>query len=46
MIRNAYWSSRKVPVILVKLESYRHIFEKYTHKFPRKSVQWEPSCSM
>jgi len=35
MIRNVYWCSCTVPVILVivmKLHFYRHIFEKYPYK--------------
>jgi len=46
MIINVYWFPCKVPVILVRLEFYQQIFKKCSHKIPRKSVQWEPSCSM
>jgi len=41
-----YRSSCKVPVIHARIEFYRQIFEKYSHKIPRKSVRWESSCSM
>jgi len=30
----------------MKLESSRHIFEKFSNINFMKSIQWEPSCSM
>ena len=32
--------------ILIKFELSSHIFKKLKYKISRKSVQWEPSCSM
>jgi len=32
--------------ILLTLEFSGQIFEKYSYEMLRKSVQWEPSCSM
>jgi hypothetical protein len=45
MITNVYWSSCKVSVILVRLEFYRQIFEKYSHKIPRKSMRHDEAKS-
>ena len=46
MIKNVYWSSRKLSVFPVpfQLNFSRHIFEKY-NQISWKSLQWEPSCS-
>jgi hypothetical protein len=51
MIENAYWSSYKVPVVLVrffaKLEFSGHIFEKYSNaKFHENPSSGTPRCSM
>jgi len=50
MIKNVYWSSCTVPIILVKVlmkpEFSQQIFEKYSkYQIPGKSVPWQPGCS-
>jgi len=50
VIKNEYWSLRKYPLFLSDFNEF-WVFSKYFRKvfkdqISRKSVQWEPSCSM
>jgi hypothetical protein len=46
MIKNVLWSSRKVPLVLMKLEFSRQIFEKTQVSNFMKIRPREKSCSM
>jgi hypothetical protein len=49
MIKNVYWHSCKVSIILARFEWNLNFFDLLSKKFKyqifRKSIQWEPSCS-
>jgi hypothetical protein len=47
MTENVYWSSCKVPLILVQLQFSQQFFRKrFNYRISLKSFQWEPCFSM